>query len=87
MRRFPARRRQKPVKVLIPVNLRKLFPSESLRNYVLYVTPGVDPKLGDYTFEEVLKTVYHQMGVELTSKKLAAKVQATWKPSSIWRSG
>lgn len=38
--------------------------------------PGVDPKLGDYTFEEVLKTVYHQMGVELTSKKLAAKVQA-----------
>lgn len=72
----PSRRRQKPVKVLIPVNLRKLFPSESLRNYVLYVTPGVDPKLGDYTFEEVLKTVYHQMGVELTSKKLAAKVQA-----------
>lgn len=71
----PARKRQKPVKVLIPVNLRKLFPSMSLRNYVLYITPGVDPKLGEYTFEEVLKTVYHQMGVELTPKKMAARVE------------
>ncbi len=71
----PKRKRQKPVKVLIPVNLRKLFPSMSLRNYVLYITPGVDPKLGEYTFEEVLQTVHHQMGVELTPKKMAAKVQ------------
>ena len=31
----------------------------SLRNYVLYLTPGVDPRLGEYTFEEVLKTVHH----------------------------
>ena len=69
------RQRQKPVKVLIPVNLRKLFPSMSLRNYVLYLTPGVDPRLGEYTFEEVLKTVHHFMGMELTPKKMAAKVE------------
>lgn len=71
----PKRKRQKPVKVLIPVNLRKLFPSMSLRNYALFITTGVDPKLGAYTFEEVLQTVYHQMGLELTPKKMAARVQ------------
>ena len=47
----------------------------SLRNYVLYLTPGVDPRLGEYTFEEVLKTVQHFMGMELTPKKMAAKVE------------
>ena len=34
-----SRRRRKPVKVLIPVNLRKLFSSKTLRNFALYITP------------------------------------------------
>lgn len=70
----PIRRRQKPVKVLIPVNLRKIFPSQSLRNYALFITPGVDPRFGEYSFDEVLKIVFHQMGMELTPKQMAAKV-------------
>ena len=69
----PNPKRQKPVKVLIPVNLRKLFPSRTLRNFVLYITPGVDPKMGSYTFEEIVKSVHHQMGMELTSQRLSAK--------------
>lgn len=68
------RSRQKPVKILIPVNLRKLFPSETLRNFVLYITPGVDPKMGEYTFEEIVKSIHHQMGMELTDKQLATKI-------------
>jgi NRPS condensation-like uncharacterized protein len=51
MRKQPDRRRQKPVKVLLPVNLRKLFPSRTLRNFVLYVTPEMDSRLGNYSFE------------------------------------
>ena len=70
----PNPKRQKPVKVLIPVNLRKLFPSRTLRNFVLYITPGVDPKMGSYTFEEIVKSVHHQMGMELTSQRLSAKI-------------
>ena len=54
-------RNRRPVKVLIPVNLRKLFPSTSLRNFALYVTPEVDPQLGEYTFEEILKLVSLQL--------------------------
>ena len=42
-----------PVKVLIPVNLRKIFNSGTLRNFVLYASPSIDPRLGEYTFEEL----------------------------------
>ncbi|MBR2460367.1 MAG: alpha/beta hydrolase fold domain-containing protein [Clostridia bacterium] len=73
-RRIPKVSRRKAVKVLIPVNLRKLYPSESLRNFVLYVTPGIDPSLGEYTFEEILKTVQSQMNYELTAKRMRMRI-------------
>lgn len=64
----PARR--KHIKVLIPVNLRKLFPSRSLRNFILYTTPEIDPRLGNYSFEELCKVIHHHMGLEVTAKRM-----------------
>lgn len=66
----------KPVKLLIPVNLRRFYPSETLRNFVLYITPGIDPKTGEYTFEETVKAVHHQMGSELTRQNFNTKIRA-----------
>lgn len=83
-RHVPNRRRQKPVKVLVPVNLRKFFDSSTLRNFVLYVTPGIDPKMGDYTLEEVLKSVHHQMGVELTQKQMSARITVNVRSEKSW---
>jgi hypothetical protein len=68
------RKKHKPVKVLIPVNLRKMFDSSSLRNFVLYVTPGIDPRLGDYTLEEIAKLVQNQMAIMNTKKQMQAKI-------------
>ncbi len=73
-KRVPDIRKRKPVKVLLPVNLRKILESESLRNFVLYITPEVNPGMGEYTFEEICRTVYHQMGMELTAKRMQAKL-------------
>ena len=70
--RNPKRRR--PVKVLIPVNLRKMFPSESLRNFALYVSPGVDPRYGEYTLDEVCSIVQSQMQLQNTPKLMRAKI-------------
>lgn len=75
-RKTPNKKRQKPVKILVPVNLRKIFSSETLRNFALYITPGIDPRLGEYTFEEIIKSVHHQMGYEITNKNLASKIAA-----------
>ena len=68
------RRLRKPVKVLVPVNLRNLFPSETLRNFAQYITPEVDSRLGDYTFDEICTLVHHTMGLEYTAKLMSARI-------------
>jgi len=70
----PARKKRKPLKVLIPVNLRKLFPSATLRNFALYTTPEILPQLGDYTLEEICKIVSHHMAQEITPKQMGMKI-------------
>lgn len=72
-----SRRRRKPVKVLIPVNLRKLFSSKTLRNFALYITPEVDPTLGEYTFDEICAIVHHRMGLDYTANLWAPALLPT----------
>ena len=68
----PKRARQKSVKVQIPVNLRKLYGGETMRNFVAVANVGVDPRLGDYSFEELVKSVHHQMQLTITDKNMRA---------------
>ena len=56
------------------MNLRKIFGSRTLRNFVLYVTPEMDPRMGEYTFEEICRIVQHHMGSEITEKKMRAMI-------------
>ena len=51
----------KPVRIAMPVNLRRFFPSKTLRNFITMVYPGIDPRLGDYTFEEIITQGHHYM--------------------------
>lgn len=66
--------KRKPIKVLVPVNLRRIFPSKTLRNFVLYATPGVDPRLGEYEFDELCEIVSRQMQLQITPKNMAAMI-------------
>lgn len=72
-------KRQKPVKVLIPCDLRRVYGSHTLRNFVLYTTPGIDPRLGEYTFAEICDIVYKLMALEITPKNMAAKIKTNVK--------
>ena len=67
-------RRRKPIKVLIPVNLRKLFPSNTLRNFAMYTTPELLPRLGTYSFDEICQIIRHRMGAEITPKHMSMKI-------------
>lgn len=69
-------RKRKPIKVLIPVNLRTLFPSRTLRNFALYTTPEILPKLGEYNFAEICQVIRHKMGLEITEKQMGMKIAA-----------
>ena len=68
--------RHKPVKIFVPVNLRSLFPSKTLRNFILYAIPGVETKYGDYTFAELCQSVQHQMKLQITPRRMAAIMAA-----------
>jgi len=70
----PDRKRRKHVKVLIPVNLRKIFPSKTMRNFAFYTTPEVDPRLGEYSFEEICRIIHHRMGLDITAKELSRRI-------------
>jgi hypothetical protein len=73
---LPAKhRRYKKIAIEVPLNLRKLYPSATMRNFTLFVMPEIDLRLGHYSFDEILKTVYHQMRME-TDKKLVNKILA-----------
>jgi NRPS condensation-like uncharacterized protein len=58
------------------VNLRTLFPSSSLRNFALYTTPEIDPRLGRYTFPEICAAIRHRMGLDINPKVMSAKIAA-----------
>ena len=51
------KRRQKEVSIQIPVNLRSVFNSKTLRNFSLFYDVRINPNMGEYTFEEILKNV------------------------------
>ncbi len=67
-------KKRKPVRILIPVNLRKIFPSKTLRNFALYFTPEIHPGMGAYSFDEICKSLHHQMGVELMPQRMRARI-------------
>ena len=67
--------KQRPIKVHIPANLRKLFPSKTMRNFILCACVGIDPKMGDYSFDEICQIVNHQMKLQITPKHMAAMIK------------
>lgn len=67
---------RKPVKVLVPVNLRGLFPSRTLRNFASYITPELDPRMGECSFKELCDEVHHRMGLENNRRTMRAKFAA-----------
>lgn len=70
----PDRRRHKPIKVLVPVNLRRVFPSKTLRNFSLYSIPEADPRLGDYDIQALCNIIRHRMGLDVTPQQMSAKI-------------
>ncbi|MBP3378259.1 MAG: hypothetical protein J6L96_05880 [Clostridia bacterium] len=72
--KIPNIRRRKRIKVLIPVNLRQLFPSNTLRNFAMYTIPEVDPRLGEYTFDEICKIIRSKMDMEINPKHMSCVI-------------
>ncbi|MFQ8702681.1 MAG: alcohol acetyltransferase [Eisenbergiella sp.] len=64
----------RPVRIAMPVNLRRFFPSKTLRNFITMVYPSVDPRLGEFTFEEIVAHVHNYMRYYINEKFLKGDI-------------
>lgn len=65
-------RKKKPIQIMVPVNLRKLFPSKSLRNFTLFALPRIEADESTLSFENLLSIVREQLDKLTTKEKMAA---------------
>lgn len=70
------RKKPRPIRISVPVNMRNYFDTETLRNCSFFVNPGIDPRMGDYTFEEIARDVHSFMRYALNPKLLFAGISA-----------
>jgi hypothetical protein len=73
----PAKRRRAlpRISVQIPVNLRKIYPSRTLRNFFLYARASIDLRLGHYDFDEILRRVHHELRLGMEAKELLRQMK------------
>lgn len=63
-------KRKLPIVIVIPVNLRKIYPSKTICNFFANVYIGLERAMGHYSFGEIVKQVKHLMALEMTEKSL-----------------
>lgn len=61
----------RPIRIAIPVDLRKMFPSETLRNFSLYIIVGIYPlKKKNWVLDDIIKEVDRQFKEQLTEQNM-----------------
>lgn len=67
-------RRYRPLRVQVPINVRRIFNSKTVRNFSLFTVVGIDPRLGHYEFEEILDQVKYQIRGGVNEKQLSLQI-------------
>ena len=63
---------KKPIRLTIPVDLRRFYETKTLRNFLSYADVGIKTKLGHFTIPEIANQVQSQMREKVTEKWLNA---------------
>jgi len=76
-------RRRRPVMITLPVDMRRLYKSRTLRNFTLVINAGVDPRYGEYSLEELCQSIHHQIRTKVTPQNMAGMIAANVQPQQI----
>ncbi len=76
------RERRRPVRLLVPVDIRGMLSSRTMRNAFLTVAVGIDPKLGPWSFDEILNEVHHTMRLRRARPHIAPVLTSSLKAQS-----
>ena len=75
MQKQDKKNREKHVGIQIPVNARGFFGSETLRNFMLCYSFQINPKMGEYTFPEIVKQLSLYLRFINNEKELQAMMK------------
>ncbi len=73
-----------PVRIMVPVDLRRMFPSRTLRNFILYAMPTMEPQDSVMPFQERLHSFGRQMCTEIEKTRLASIMAYHVKAQHNW---
>lgn len=81
LREIQARKhqRQEAIQMMVPVNLRNLFPCKTLHNFSLYAVPRIDPEDRGESFETLVRKIDRQLKKQFTKEHLQAMFTANVK--------
>jgi len=68
-------RPRRPIVVMTPVDLRRMFPSRTRRNFFLAVRAEIDPRLGPWTFEDIVHDVHHAIRGQATARSIRRQIR------------
>ena len=72
---IPVQKKRKPIRLSVPMNLRKIFHYDTMRNFTLFAVIGIEPSLGFYTFEEILKKVHLELALSQDPKRNRSQIK------------
>lgn len=70
-KRKSKKRTRRVLRIEVPVNMRTKFQTRTMRNFSLFVMPEIDMRLGTFSFEEILRSVHHQLQTGADIKQIS----------------
>ena len=74
----------RPVRIMVPVDLRKMFPSRTFRNFILYVLPTMEPDDSSNPISELLSSFTDQIRSQLEPSRLASIIAYNVRTQNAW---
>ena len=79
-----SQKKLKPVRLMVPADLRRLFPSVTLRNFSLYALPAMEVSDHDLPFEEFCRRFGQQLKEQLSRESLSRMMAYNVKTQNAW---
>lgn len=83
-RRHPSGSNTKPVRIMVPVDLRRMFPSRTLRNFILYALPTMEPQDHDKPLSELLRSFSRQIQSQTEQRQMSSIMSYNVRTQRAW---
>ena len=73
----------RPVRIMVPIDLRRIFPSKTLRNFILYALPTMEPEEHGWDLKQLTRKFYRQIQDHLQKENLGGIIAYNVKTQNM----